>query len=712
MITGTYNLAVSSEWRNLQEGEVFLECDTTLAPVTINLFEIAELQRFWNVKIVVSDPNNNAGTNNITINAGGSDTMDDSSTVQIVLNGNGESVALQVVSETQWLASESVGGGGGSTAPIEIFYPDLYDKIVNSQLIAGSKYRLLNYQSVNFLNGWQIANSNPTPIDPNFKPRKTYKGTDEILILEAISNYQLSPIAYSENYPQDILEYQGYTNTIGVDIGGIYNGQTLPDSSTVSGFDLQWDATNEVVYFDMPTGYPALFGHYFTLYAEFNGGSGFQDGVFEPLTPVISRCQYDFNSVFPMSNLAVSPDGMRVVLLDLSETDVNNYDVGTLYVNTVYSLGNAYGWVTKRTDTQRNISVPFDFRNRKYRRYEVDLTPVNPALGLGYWGQGDVYLGQSTTGNYIDVPSFGQDGYETYDIQWEGMGGADMNWYAGFCDNNVFLGTFFYSDLKGSSWNNTIGNSFYFNTTGKNFTDNTIGDDFQFNTIGNVFIANTIGSVFIANTIGNAFAGNTIGDSFENNTIGDSFKDNFIGDSFQVNSLGSVFTANTIGNVFQANFIGNDFQSNIIAGNFQSNSLGSAIVGNTIGDVFTANTIGNIFSSNTIGNSFQANFIGNDFQANFIGDDFRNNTIRDDFRINTIGNSFSSNTIGHDFTSNTIVNDFRTNQIEYSPTSTDFTLATHVYGDYNCTIFKSSASTLKLSYVDATNTVIYTAPNA
>jgi hypothetical protein len=629
MITGTYNLAVSSEWRNLQEGEVFLECDTTLAPVTINLFEIAELQRFWNVKIVVSDPNNNAGTNNITINAGGSDTMDDSSTVQIVLNGNGESVALQVVSETQWLASESVGGGGGSTAPIEINYPDLYDKIVNSQLIAGSKYRLLNYQSVNFLNGWEIANNNPTPIDPSFNPRKFYKGTDEILILEAISNYQLSPIAYSENYPQDILEYQGYTNTIGVDIGGIYNGQTLPDSSTVSGFDLQWDAINEVVYFDMPTGYPALFGHYFYLYAEFSGGAYYQDGTFEPLTPVIAECQYPFTSNDPslgypiaMSNLAVSPDGMRVVLLDLSETDVNNYDVGTLYVETVYSLGNAYGWVTKRTDTQRNISVPFDFRNRKYRRYEVDLTPVNPALGLGYWGQGDVYLGQPTTGNYIDVPSFGQEGYNTYDIQWEGMGGADMSNYAGFCDNNVFLGSFFYSDLKGSSWNNTIGNDFSFNTTGKIFTDNTIGDTFQFNTIGNVF------------------------------------------------------QSNTIGNSFQSNTIGNSFQTNKVAKDFYYNT------------------------------------IGNDFQSNFIGDTFRNNTIRDVFAANTIGNSFSSNTIGHDFTGNTIVNDFRTNQIEYSPNSTNFTLATHVYGDYNCTIFKSSASTLKLSYVDATNTVIYTAPNA
>jgi hypothetical protein len=114
MITGTYNLAVNPDWRNVQLQEVFLECDTTLAPVTINLFEIANLNGFWNVKLVVSDPNNNAGTNNITINTSGSDELDQQGNNQIVLNTNGESVALQVVSATQWLSVESIGGGGGT----------------------------------------------------------------------------------------------------------------------------------------------------------------------------------------------------------------------------------------------------------------------------------------------------------------------------------------------------------------------------------------------------------------------------------------------------------------------------------------------------------------------------------------------------------------------------------------------------------------------
>lgn len=116
MITGTYNLAVDPQWRNLQLQEVFLECDTTLAPVTINLFEIADLNRFYNVKLIISDVSNNAGTNNITINASGSDIIDSDTTNQIVLNSNGESLALQVASEQQWMAIESVSGSGGGVS--------------------------------------------------------------------------------------------------------------------------------------------------------------------------------------------------------------------------------------------------------------------------------------------------------------------------------------------------------------------------------------------------------------------------------------------------------------------------------------------------------------------------------------------------------------------------------------------------------------------
>jgi hypothetical protein len=492
------------------------------------------------------------------------------------------------VKNTLLINGVPVSGGEGVE---DITYTELYNKTVNGELIPGKWYRLTDYRSVNFLNGWEIANNNPTPTDPNFNPQEIYTGETEVLILQATSPYEIAEIGYSETFNGDIVQYEPYTNKIGVDIGGISNGSTLPDSSTVSGFDLQWDGTN--VYFNMPTGFPALFGHYFYIYCEFDGGNYYQEGIFEPLTPNILICQYPYTSDdvdygYPkaMSRIKVEDNGMKIILLDLTETDYNNYDTDTLYVDTVYALGDSYGWITRRQDTIRNIDVPFDFRGRKYRRFEVDLSAINASLGTGYWGIGDDFLGQGTTGNYKDFKSFGNDGYDAYNIQWNGMGGADMYQYRGYNDNNVCLGSF---------TNNSISNRVWFNTFDDGITYNTIGD---------------------------------------------------------------------------------------------------MVYNNTISGGFYYNKIEGYLNNNTIGYGFVLNHIKQDFISN---------NILDDFKYNTIGIGFITNTVG---------NSFQINQIDYSLQSTNFSLATHVYGDYNCQIFKRSDGTLRLSYIDGSDVIQYTAVNA
>jgi hypothetical protein len=477
-----------------------------------------------------------------------------------------------------------------SNKPIDITYQELYNKTVGGELLAGSWYRLTDYKSVNFLNGWEIANNNPTPTDPNFNPQEIYEGESEVLILKAKTPYEISEIGYSETFSGDIVQYLPYVNKIGVDIE-IFNGNILPNDSEVSGFNLQWDGTN--VYFNMPEGYPALFGHYFYIYCEFDGGSYYQDGCFEPLTPNISICQYPFTSDDPdngylkaMSRIKVVDNGSKIVLLDLTEEDYNNYDADSLYVDTVYELGNAYGWITRRQDTHRLLDIPFDFRARKYRRFEVDLSSINSSLGIGYFGQGDNYLNQGTTGNYKDFFSINWKESDSYAIEWKSLGGPDRYWVWGYNDNVVFL-----RGLFGSKF-------------GESFVNNTIGDNFLFNTISN------------------NFGNNTIGDNFNNNTIGNNFNNN---------------------------------------------------------------TIGNNFGYNTIGNSFGSNIIGNNFGSNIIGNFFSNNTISNFFGLNSIKVSLSS---------------------------ANFTSATHVYGEYNCEIFRRSDNTLQLSYIDGNNTIQYTAITA
>jgi len=55
---------------------------------------------------------------------------------------------------------------------------------------------------------------------------------------------------------------------------------------------------------------------------------------------------------------------------------------------------------------------------------------------------------------------------------------------------------------------------------------------------------------------------------------------------------------------------------------------------------------------------------------------------------------------GNNFYSNSIGNGFRLNEIRPQIDEIDFTSATHVYGDYECEIYKDKTDGLKLRYMD------------
>jgi hypothetical protein len=111
-VSGTYTLVPDASWQDLQTDEIRLLCDTSLAPVIINMPTIAALNGFWNVKILVVDKSQNAAVNNITINATGGNNIGSDTTE--VINKNGGAIELQVLSLTNWLATLSAEMTGGS----------------------------------------------------------------------------------------------------------------------------------------------------------------------------------------------------------------------------------------------------------------------------------------------------------------------------------------------------------------------------------------------------------------------------------------------------------------------------------------------------------------------------------------------------------------------------------------------------------------------
>lgn len=104
IISGTYNLVADKSYALLQLQEIYLECDTSINPVTINLFSISDLQGFKNVKIYVSDIGNNASINNIVINTALGDEINSTNQTAFLINVNGGCCILSIMSENKWSA--------------------------------------------------------------------------------------------------------------------------------------------------------------------------------------------------------------------------------------------------------------------------------------------------------------------------------------------------------------------------------------------------------------------------------------------------------------------------------------------------------------------------------------------------------------------------------------------------------------------------------
>jgi hypothetical protein len=104
-ISGTYNLQASFGYNLLQENEIYLECDTSLAPVTINLPLISDFDGLLNMKVYVTDLSNNAFTNNILILPASGDTIN--SFGSITIDNNSGSVSISIASTNKWIAYDS-----------------------------------------------------------------------------------------------------------------------------------------------------------------------------------------------------------------------------------------------------------------------------------------------------------------------------------------------------------------------------------------------------------------------------------------------------------------------------------------------------------------------------------------------------------------------------------------------------------------------------
>ena len=91
--------------------DVVLLCDTSGAPVTINLYDIPN--GYWSTqwKLYVVDNSSNASVNNITINAGAGQLINGQAS--LVLNTNDSAAMIRIISDTNFIGNLTNTSGGG-----------------------------------------------------------------------------------------------------------------------------------------------------------------------------------------------------------------------------------------------------------------------------------------------------------------------------------------------------------------------------------------------------------------------------------------------------------------------------------------------------------------------------------------------------------------------------------------------------------------------
>ena len=258
------------------------------------------------------------------------------------------------------------------------------------------------------------------------------------------------------------------------------------------------------------------------------------------------------------------------------------------------------GYIYRRVDTKQNNDIPFDFRQVKFRRWQISQPTWDEATtytkGKVVKSTSDATLWVSLVGENLNNEisntacwrRFEWDNLSyvsPFENEWAITNGAvtitlsctnNFNDYKMWSDD-VFYDTAYLNKLRRpsealiESTNSVIyGIEFLCNNIGEDFTNNSIGASVYYNNIGVGFNGNSISDNFNNNSIRDGFSNNSIGAFFINNNIGITFSNNSIGNGFGDNSIDGLFVGNSINTGFAYNNICTQFSGNAIGANLRN----------------------------------------------------------------------------------------------------------------------------------------------
>lgn len=537
---------------------------------------------------------------------------------------------------------------------ISLTHAELTTKISNSTLVPGQKYLISDFMTIykqpvtnTIIYGVTTAGAIGTSSNTNYEP----------LVVTALSNNKLEPIAFSPSNPYDVIYYDVTKNNtsrfewaVSSDKGQIYRRITK---------------NNNDIPYDVRT---IRFKRYQVNASAINAW--------------VSSTSYNKGSIVKNSNsvyVAIKPN--------TNITPNSSYGIWQV----LCSVTGNYSYLGLSTS---GLSV--------YVNTNQPSVPVNSSSPKDFYtfDDGD----EKSQIDSIIVFNNVIDPYITSTKQ--------------TLNNSAFIkGNFNDNTISSNFYNNTINSSFRCNTIRDFFCHNITNDSFINNNIGRYFQYNIVDVNFCYNSIDTSFTNNVIGANFKKNIIGIDFIYNAVGENFEFNTISTLFSYNNISTLFSSNSIGTEFSNNNINSNFTYNNICSNFTTNTINANFSKNNIDDSFTSNTIDNYFRHNVIGNIFGGNTIGEYFQANIVETQFGFNQIGNYFNYNRFGSYFRWNKLLNYNTTlsdvfqynefgNGIQFSSLKDWGTAGEAQFKSYNTVqVWKNATGGISIAYI-ASNTAV------
>lgn len=427
---------------------------------------------------------------------------------------------------------------------ISITYADLVTAIGSNGLIQGTYYLLTDFQTIHLIPGTGTINT----------------ATVEPLLLFATSYNNISTIAFSPSYPQDIINYN-YADNVAEDMTTPRPGYITYRKDTID---------NVECYFDWRT-------HLVRRHAIIQDGSYDWDNtatyalgdIVEYLTN--NGLYFCYNAVTTPGTDPDTDVKHWIKVADLSAL-IYQFIPGMRIGTTLLYLDSSFADVNIFNGGLDNISMGQGCSNNTFFGDISELKFGSNCIGNTFYGSCSlINFGYGCTKNLINSSIV-------------------IN-FSNVCSSNTICDGANNNSLGGGSSGNIIGVSSTHNEFGNNCVYNYLGSGCDYNKFGHAFSLNIIGINSQYNIIDSFSDNNTIENDFSFNIIGSYFRNNTIDYKFINNNIGTYFYDNIIGNYFNYNIIGDSFNNNTIGDNCIYNSFSCSTFNNIIGNDFNSNNL-------------------------------------------------------------------------------------------------------------------------